>query len=163
MNALYRFAASRRSLALANRPEFILTASGVALRKVVRSETGGIDMTVRKIVIAPEYVSFYVAGKRKIVVPINHDHGGLAATDDCISVPALYWNEGDTNITIGPFEELNQLSAPDFDGLLNTPENKIMLSDANDIEDIAVPTIRTRIRIWLDHPTQPENVVIGWG
>jgi hypothetical protein len=121
-------------------------------------------MTVRTIVIAPEYVSFYIAGKRKIVVPINHDRGGLAATDDCITVPALYWNEGDTNITIGPFEELNQLPAPDFDGLMNTPENKIMLSDANDdIADIAVPTTRTRIRIWLDHPTQPENIVIGWG
>ena len=97
-------------------------------------------MTVRTIVIAPEYVSFYIAGKRKIVVPIDYDYGGLAATDDCINVPALYWNEGDTNITIGDFEELGRLSPPDFDGFLNTPENKIMLSDTNaDIADVEVP------------------------
>jgi hypothetical protein len=121
-------------------------------------------MTIEIITVAPEYLSIYVAGKRKISPPVNLDYGGLAATRDCITVPCLYWNDGDTTITVGQFGELDQDALPDFDGVLNTPEKMLMLSDANtDLLDIAVPTAETRIRIWIDHPTEPENIFIAWG
>lgn len=53
--------------------------------------------------------------------------------------------------------------APDYDGLLDTPHRLMMLSDAlPDIAGIPVRSQSTRIRIWVNHPTQPDHVVIGW-
>jgi hypothetical protein len=49
--------------------------------------------------------------------------------------------------------------------MLNTPDNKIIVSDANEPEmaKASVPTTRTRIRIWVNRPTEPDEVLIAWG
>lgn len=123
-------------------------------------------MTVKKVTVAPEYVSFYISGVDDIRVPLDHDRRGIAASDQCINVCCLYWNEGDTTITLGPFEELTpQAKLPRFDGMLDTPEFRVMLSDANmpEILSMEVPGSRTRVRIWTNHPTEPDDVVIALG
>lgn len=121
-------------------------------------------MPIQKVTVAPEYVSFYVAGKLNVQVPLDHEHRRIAATSDCINVPCLYWNDGDTTITLGSFNEVNRRDEPAFDGILNTPDNKIILFDAIDPEmaSAAVPTAQTRIRIWTNHPTQPDEVTIAF-
>jgi hypothetical protein len=137
---------------------------GAAYLKVGWFGMGDTEMAAETLVVAPEYLSIYVAGKRKISPPIDLDYGGIAATEDCITVPCLYWNEGDTTVTIAKFAELNPKSAPSYEGVLNTPEKILMISEANaDIRDIPVSSVRTPIRIWIDHPTQPQHIVIAWG
>ncbi len=59
-------------------------------------------MTVKTVAVAPEYLSFYIAGIDEITVPLDHDKVGIVASDQCINVGCLYWNEGDTTITLGP-------------------------------------------------------------
>lgn len=81
-------------------------------------------------------------------------------------VPALYWNVGDTAITVGPYSELPETPGnPDYDGMLATPERKVLLFDVElpDILSMTVPETETRIRIWINHPTEPDQVVIGLG
>jgi hypothetical protein len=92
--------------------------------------------------------------------------GELSLPIKCINVGCLYWNEGDTTITLGPFKELTpQTKAPKFDGLLDTPEYRVVLSDANmpEILSMEVPGAQTRVRIWTNHPTEPDDVVIELG
>lgn len=123
-------------------------------------------MTIRKIAIAPEYVSFYITGADNVIVPLDHDSVGIVATKDCINVSCLYWNEGDTSITLGPFEELApQPAPPKFDGVLATPEHRVFLFDANipEILSMDVPETRTRVRIWTNHKTEPDDVIIALG
>ena len=123
-------------------------------------------MTVKKAIVAPEYLSFYIAGKMDIQVPLDPDRRGVVASDECINVGCLYWNEGDTTITLGPFEEIApQAEPPKFDGMRETPEHRIDLLDANmpEILSMAVPGSRTRVRIWTNHQTEPDNVVIALG
>lgn len=123
-------------------------------------------MTVKTVAVAPEYLSFYIAGINEITVPLDHDRVGIVASDQCINVGCLYWNEGDTTITLGPFGELApQAAPPKFDGCLDTPEYRVVLSDANmpEILSMAVPGVRTRVRIWTNHPTEPDDVVIALG
>lgn len=123
-------------------------------------------MTVKKVAVAPEYVSFYIAGVDDIRVPLDHDGRGIVASDQCINVGCLYWNEGDTTITLGPFEELTpQAKAPKFDSMLDTPEYRVVLSDANtpEILSMEVLGLRTRVRIWTNHPTEPDDVIIALG
>lgn len=71
-------------------------------------------MTVKKAVVTPEYLSFYIAGKMDIRVPLDHERRGIVASGECINVGCLYWNEGDTTITLGPFEELNPQAGPPY-------------------------------------------------
>lgn len=123
-------------------------------------------MTVQKVVVAPEYVSFYIAGKRDIRVPMDNDRRGVVASDECINVGCLYGQDGDTTITLGPFEELfPQAKPPKFDGVLETPEYRVDLFDANtpEILSMEVPGMRTRVRIWTNHPTEPDDVIIALG
>lgn len=123
-------------------------------------------MTIKKIAVAPRYLSFYIAGKEDIRVPLDHDRRGVVASDDCINVGCRYWNEADTSITLGPFEEMApQLAPPKFDGMLNTPEHRVVLSDAElpEILSMEVPGKQTRVRIWTNHPDQPDEVVIALG
>lgn len=122
-------------------------------------------MAVQRLSIAPEYVSFYVAGRRNVDIPTNMDRTGVLSSPDCLNIPALYWNDGDTHVTFGPASEITEASEPNHDSILNTPNNEIILFDANNPQFVIahVPSGKTRIRIWIDHQTEPENVTIAWG
>ncbi len=123
-------------------------------------------MTIKTVSVAPEYLSFYIAGTHKIAPPLDHDRVGIAATDQCINVGCLYWNDGNTTITLAPFHELiPQKKLPRFDRLLDTPEYRIVISDAltPEILTMAVPSGRTRVRIWTNHKTEPDDVIIALG
>ena len=54
---------------------------------------------------------------------------------------------------------------PDFDDLLETSTQEVILTDANGTEyaKASVPDLLTRVRIWINHPTEPDKVVIGLG
>ena len=84
-------------------------------------------MTVQRMSIAPEYVSFYVAGRRNVRIPTHMDRRGVLSSKDCILIPAHYWSDGDTDVTFGPVSEITETRNPDFDGILNTPNNEIIL------------------------------------
>ena len=122
-------------------------------------------MSIKKLTIAPEYLSIYVAGRRNVKIPLHMDRRGIFSSPDCINVPALYWNDGDTSVTFGPILEITETREPDFDGILNTPNNELILFDAIEPEFASthVPSQKTRIRIWIDHPSEPENVTVAWG
>lgn len=122
-------------------------------------------MPVQHLSITPQYVSFYAAGHRDIDIPTHMDRRGVLSSRDCILIPAVYWYDGDTHVTFGPASEITEARKPDCDGMLNTPNNELILFDANEPEyaTTTVPSMTTRIRIWMDHPAEPENIVIAWG
>lgn len=122
-------------------------------------------MSVKRITITPEYLNIYVAGHRKVKIPLHMDKQGIFSSPDCINIPALYWNDGDTHVTFGPSSEIIKAGQPDFDGILNTANKEIILFDALEPQfAIAqVPSEKTRIRIWMNHPTSPDQVTIAWG
>ncbi len=122
-------------------------------------------MTVQRMSIAPEYVSFYVAGRRNVRIPTHMDRRGVLSSKDCILILAYYWSDGDTDVTFGPVSEITEARNPDFDGILNTPNNEIILFYANNPQFAIsrVSSAKTRIRVWMDHPIEPSTVVITWG
>lgn len=122
-------------------------------------------MTAQRLIIAPEYVSFYAAGRRNIDIPIDMGRQGISVSEDCVNIPAEYWNDGDTHVTFGPYLEVAEAREPDSDTLLNTPNQELILFDANEPQYAiaAVPSTKTRIRVWIDHPFAPTNVTIAYG
>ncbi|MGE0500896.1 MAG: hypothetical protein AB7I79_04460 [Rhizobiaceae bacterium] len=122
-------------------------------------------MTRTSRVIAPEYLSFYIAGSEDVDIPLDHELRGVIATRDCINVRCLYYYDGDTTVTLGSFEEVAKSEPPKFDGMLNTPARVVLLFDANmpEIMRADVAGDETRVRIWTNHPTEPDDIVIALG
>ena len=154
------------SAQIGGKTQSIRIAGYAAKPKVGYYRRGGFDvMTVWQLAIAPQYVSFYAAGCRSVDIPTHMDRRGVLSSKDCVLIPSVYWYDGDTHVTFGPASEITEAREPDFDGMLNTPNKELILFDANEPQYAAttVPSITTRIRIWMDHPTEPENIVIAWG
>ena len=71
--------------------------------------------------------------------------------------------DGETVVTLAPANEIvtdNQLV---FDGILETQSLSLVVStvDRETILDSPVHTGRTRVRIWVNRPTEPDSVQIG--
>nr|CAI0340246.1 hypothetical protein SHINE37_44114 [Rhizobiaceae bacterium] len=96
---------------------------------------------------------------------MHMDRQGIFASPQCINVPAYDWKHGDTNVTFGPFDELNETAEPAFDGFLETSHKRLIVFGVtvSEYASTTVPSTKTRIRIWLDHPIESSNVVIACG
>lgn len=116
--------------------------------------------------ISPEYNSFYIAGRANVDIPIGHvATAGIVSTSQCINVSCLYYNDGDTTVEMAAFEEVGETSSPQFDAILLTPDRVVIVFETNEPEIMRadVPGMTTRVRIWTNHPTEPDRVRIGLG
>jgi hypothetical protein len=120
----------------------------------------------KTVYIAPEYVSFYMAGSNEADVPVEYGAYGVFGTRECLVITCQYGQDGDTKITIGPYEDIPPPEMPlRFDGHLDTPDRRIVLFEVlvEDILSLRVPDKDTRIRIWSNHESQPNEIVIALG
>lgn len=115
--------------------------------------------------IAPEYASFYIAGSRKVAVPIGGEPRTVRASGDCINMGCLNAQDGDTSVFLAWAAELARSNEPNYDGLLNTQSGLVLLFDVNmpEILSMAVPTSETRVRIWANRLLEPDRIHIGLG
>ena len=122
-------------------------------------------MPVDKISMAPEYLMIFVSDPRAIDVPMQGEKRGIRATGECITIPCLYWNDGDTTVTMGSFAEVDQRRTADFDTVIETPSRRVVVTDVamKQYAGQAVSNVKTRVRIWINHPTEPDEVVIAIG
>src|SRR5215218_9306222 len=81
----------------------------------------------------------------------------IQATRSCIAAGS------ETAITVGPSRAVDPGYSRSFDGELDTPARTLTVSTVNQGKILAtrVPTGSTRVRIWVNHPTLPDNVIIG--
>ncbi len=115
--------------------------------------------------IAPSHSIFFIAGGFKMDPPEIAVGASIAATTDCISVGTLMGFDGETQITFGLAAETALDRPPDFDGYLNTPTHTVVVStvEQSGLFVQIVDSIQTRVRIWLNRPQEPDDVVIGLG
>lgn len=80
-------------------------------------------------------------------------------------VPCLMFADGETKVTLGSASEIDPGRKPAFDDMLDTPEHNVIVSTVahETIVETKVGGAQTRIRIWINHPTEPNDVVIGVG
>ena len=87
----------------------------------------------------------------------------ILSTPSAISVGCYPEVDGETEITVGPADDVNPGGVPNFEGTPQTPTRAIVISTAEGDEVLRVPveTTETSLRIWLSHPQWPERVTIG--
>lgn len=116
--------------------------------------------------IAPPYLQFFISDSS---LPENPQPDvekiRILFNGNCVSVPCAYYEETQTELMVGTFEEVAQKGKPQFDGIIPTPNGSVVFSDVLLTEWLAypTPTAETRIRIWTDGLTLPERVVIAVG
>lgn len=64
---------------------------------------------------------------------------------------------------MGWSEHVGLQGSPAFDGKLETPSRVVSVDivPGKKVLEQNVPYATTRIRIWLNHPVEPDNVTIG--
>ena len=107
------------------------------------------------------------------IVFISDPNGGAApypvrgplilSSPSCISVGCKMEQDGPTEFVLGRAHEVDPGSRPAFDGPLETPNYAVVVStvDRELLLSDNVPTTRTRVRIWVNHPTEPDRVIVG--
>jgi len=115
---------------------------------------------------------------RKIAAPnaivlISDIHGGMppdlmqgsliAATSSCIAVGCMSDSNGPTEITLGSGQDVGSRDNPAFEGELETPSKVVAVRTVlhETILQAPVPRPRTKVRVWVNHPTEPDRVFIG--
>ena len=113
-----------------------------------------------KIRIAPPYSLLFIADEPTDMIPREYP---ISATRFCITFSCLMFQDGETEVALG--RPLNTNRRPAFDGFLETPNRKVVVwtNEWDKVLETSVPTSRTRIRIWTNHPTEPDDVHIGVG
>jgi hypothetical protein len=96
-------------------------------------------------------------------IPRSMEGATIASTNSCIAVGCLSDVEGETEVTLGNLHEVDPGDRPIFQQKLSTPSHKlVLLSTFNKpILETSTPQQVTMVRIWANHTTQPDKVIIG--
>jgi hypothetical protein len=67
-------------------------------------------------------------------------------------------------VTLGSFEEVDPGHPPAFDGVLETPNRVIVIStvEQKTILSENVSKAKTRVRAWLNTPSMPDQIIVGF-
>jgi hypothetical protein len=73
--------------------------------------------------------------------------------------------DGDTTITLGPSPAVPGDCRLAFAGFLDTPHHRVAVwtVEWEKLLEASVPTTRTKIQIWTNHVTEPDEVYIKVG
>ena len=87
----------------------------------------------------------------------------IAATGACIIVGCLAEMDGQTEIVMGKAPEIDPGHRPSFDGVLETPSHVVCVwtVEWEKVLETRVPTTSTRVRVWGNHPTEPDEIIVG--
>lgn len=87
----------------------------------------------------------------------------IVATDTCIAIGCRVDVDGETEIALGDLREVAQGGPPALEGTLSTPTRTvaIMTVEGEPVLEMRVTGDITGVTIWVDHPTEPDHVVVG--
>jgi hypothetical protein len=98
-------------------------------------------------------------------VPASMGGSLVVSTDSCIAVGCRSDVDGDTQFTLGETHDVDPGGHPIFRGLLKTPNRRVALVSVigQVILEAPVPQQQTIVRVWVNHPSEPDHVIVGIG
>jgi hypothetical protein len=113
--------------------------------------------------ISPVNSIVFIHGGRGDVSPLPIWGAQILATNSCVSVACYPEIDGPTDILCGDVKEVGLDRPPDFEGILRTPDRKVVITTVDDQTVLDVPVLAklTVVKIWRSHPRWPEIVTVG--
>lgn len=116
---------------------------------------------------APPNSIIFISGSEDAELPPSDERweGGFASTPSCIIVTCYPAPDGKTEITLEQSPASTTKTRPAFAGYLDTPTHRVIVwtFEWTKVLELKVPTNRSRVRIWTNHPNQPNEVRIAVG
>ncbi len=87
----------------------------------------------------------------------------MASTDSSVAVGCLNFADGETAFTLGKVLEVDPGTPSAFQGMLKTPSRRIAIRSVDGtILEAPVLQLNTAVRIWTNHPSEPDEVIVGF-
>lgn len=114
---------------------------------------------------APPNSMLLISDPNRGVGPGYIENELILSTPSRITCGCMMSDDGDTEVTLGPAAEVDPGALPIFDAKLETPSHRVDVWTVENrtILSAIVPGAETRVRIWVNHPTEPDVVIIGLG
>ena len=119
-----------------------------------------------RIRIAPPNSQFYLEDSKGGESPqIDERPINIWSTPSCILVGCLCFSDGETDLVVSDSWEDAPSAAPAFEGTLDTPSRifQVSTSERTTLLRWKVSDHFSRVRIWTDHPSEPEHILIVLG
>ena len=116
---------------------------------------------LKSVKLAPIFSIIFLSDNGPIEVPKHSDVRRINASASCIAVPTFPEADGETQITLSNSAGA-RADVPAFDGLLETPNKFLAVATGDDVQLLGaeVASVHTRVRIWTNHPTEPDMIDI---
>lgn len=114
---------------------------------------------------APPHSVVLVCDFESADVPQSMLGGLISANSGCIAVGCLSELDGETEFVLGTTNEVDSGQGSAFDGYLETPTRRVVLRSVlgETLLEHEVSQARTRVRIWVNHDSEPDRIVVGLG
>ncbi|GLK55184.1 hypothetical protein JOD31_000106 [Methylopila capsulata] len=118
----------------------------------------------KHISIAPPYSLLFISDPNLGEEP-EQNGAHLLWTDTVISITCHDEYDGETSITLGDDADVAPERPAVADRYILTPSGEVVVTTVElaVVLRATVPSTRTRVRIWENHPTEPDDIVIGLG
>lgn len=115
--------------------------------------------------IAPPNSLVFVSDRNGGTAPQITRGARMWSTSSCVAVGCLAFMDGETELTLGNANEVDPGVRAAFDGNLETPNRTVVVStvERKEVLSAKVPSVMTRVRIWVNHANEPDKVTIGIG
>lgn len=113
--------------------------------------------------IAPPNSVVLVVGSDDAEIPTSMGSSVISASPSCIAVGCLAADDGETEFTLGSSREVDPGGEPAFVGGLDSPKHKVAIRSVlgHTILETPVTKSQATIRIWVNHPSEPDAVRVG--
>lgn len=113
--------------------------------------------------ISPPHSLIIISEPGRGEIPPSLGGSIIAATASCIAVGCRSEIDGDTELTLGPLNEVGTSTHLAFSGALSTPRKSIAIQTVFNeaILEMAVSSEETRLSIWVNDLSEPDKIVVG--
>jgi hypothetical protein len=122
----------------------------------------GLAMTDKSVRVAVPNGVIFITDSRGGTPPTPVRGAMVLSTPSCVAVGCMIDSEGLTDIRVADGEPRSS-GLPLFQGSLETPSRAIVVwaVGGEKLLEADVANVVTQLRIWVNHPTEPDEVVIG--
>ena len=112
----------------------------------------------------PGCVLFVSDTQNEVPPPEMHGAANVWSNADCIAVGCVSYMDEAPNVELIASNEAIDPGTLAFDGWINTPNRCLaMLTQDNEVLLMKrVNEIRTRVRVWTNHGSEPDRIVVGF-
>ena len=118
---------------------------------------------IQKARISPVNSILFIEDVNRGILPEPVWGAKILSTPSCISFACFPEQDGPTEITIGPSNEIGPGPLLMFDGDLETPSRVVIISgvDIERVLSVDVANQKTKVKIWYSHPKWPDKITIS--